>query len=67
MPISRKRSYTAPSMALRTIIAAITAGIASAPRPWTEVSPTELKRYTEMPPASSPLIAMMPRVDPAPR
>ena len=42
MPISRKRSYTAPSMALRTIIAAITAGIASAPSPRTEVSPTEL-------------------------
>ena len=52
MPISRRRSYTAPSIALSTMSAATSAGIASAPSPFTAVSPTELRAITS--PAGEP-------------
>ena len=48
MSISRKRSYTAPIMALRTINPAINIGISSAWNPSTEVSPTEVYEATLM-------------------
>ena len=46
MLISRRRSCTAPIIALSTMSAATSAGIASAPSPSTAVSPTELRAVT---------------------
>ena len=42
MPISEKRSYTAPSIVLSTISAAMAMGTSRSARPDTEVEETEL-------------------------